>query len=253
VPSLPKVHVPVVVTTEGVDKGLSDAERKIKASAKRMERTSAAPSGASQALKAAGTSALGIGGFGAIGGAAGALGLGGVGAAAALSAPFAISSKLMETMNEATKGATKALEDFRKTGEQTFAANSVILERLAMLEKSTAKSLPSLGQVFTAAGVDAETGKAAGMFEWARDFQDGLRVATAAIGAFAGGKTPDQIRTEMLLATSNEAGALQLKGRIAEEERIRQSQGDVGMLGRLGDIYLANISNQLKQLVQLTS
>lgn len=247
-PSLPKVHVPVVVSTDGVDKGLKDAESKMRASAARMERIQAGPSKGAQALKAGATSALGIGGFGAIGGAVGAMGVGGAGAAAILAAPFIASAKLMGTMQEATKGATKALEDFRKTGEQTFAANSVILERLSLLEKSTAKSLPSLGQVFTAAGTSAETGRAAGMFEWAKEFQDGLRIATAALGAFAGGKTMDQIRTEMLLATSNEAGALQLRGRMAEEERIRQSLGGGGVTATMGDWMIEN-SYLLKKLV----
>lgn len=251
-PSLPKVHVPVVVTTEGVDKGLADAERKMRASAKRMERVSAAPTPGSQALKAGATSALGIGGFGAIGGAVGALGVSGAAASAGLAAPFIASAKLMQTMSEATKGATKALEDFRKTGEQTFAANSVILERLSMLEKSTAKSLPSLGQVFTAAGADAETGRAAGMFEWAREFQDGLRIATAALGAFAGGKSAEQIKTEMLLATSNEAGALQLRGRIAEQERIRQAEGG-NMLSTALELYSQSMAKDLARLVQLMS
>lgn len=249
-PSLPKVHVPVVVTTEGVDKGLADAERKMRASAKRMEKVSAGPTPGTQALKAGATSALGIGGFGAIGGAAGALGASGALAAAGIAAPFIASAKLMQTMSEATKGATKALEDFRRTGEQTFAANSVILERLSMLEKSTAKSLPSLGQVFTAAGADAETGKAAGMFEWAREFQDGLRIATAALGAFAGGKSAEQIRTEMLLATSNEAGALQLRGRIAEQERIRQAEPG-NMFTTAMDLYVGKMASDLAQLVQL--
>lgn len=251
-PSLPKVHVPVVVTTEGVDKGLADAERKIRASAKRMEKVSAGPTPGTQALKAGATSALGIGGFGAIGGTVGALGAGGAAAAAGLAAPFIASAKLMQTMSEATKGATKALEDFRKTGEQTFAANSVILERLSMLEKSTAKSLPSLGQVFTAAGADAETGRAAGMFEWAREFQDGLRIATAALGAFAGGKSADQIKTEMLLATSNEAGALQLRGRIAEQERIRQAEPG-NMFTTAMDLYVGKMANDIARLVQLMS
>lgn len=251
-PSLPKVHVPVVVTTEGVDKGLSDAERKMRSSAKRMERMSATATPGTQALKAGATSALGIGGFGAIGGAVGALGVGGAAASAGLAAPFIASAKLFQTMNEAAKGATKALEDFRKTGEQTFAANSVILERLSALEKSTAKSLPSLGQVFTAAGVDAETGRAAGMFEWAREFQDGLRIATAALGAFAAGKTADQIRTEMLLSTSNEAGALQLRGRIAEQERIRQAEG-ANMFTTAIDLYVGKMASDIAKLVQLMS
>lgn len=251
-PSLPKVHVPVVVSTEGVDKGLADAERKIRASAKRMEKVSAGPTPGTQALKAGATSALGIGGFGAIGGTVGALGAGGAAAAAGLAAPFIASAKLMQTMSEATKGATKALEDFRKTGEQTFAANSVILERLSMLEKSTAKSLPSLGQVFTAAGADAETGRAAGMFEWAREFQDGLRIATAALGAFAGGKTIEQIRTEALLATSNEAGALQLRGQLAEQARIREATGGGGMTATIGDLMVEQNQN-IKRLVQLLS
>lgn len=251
-PSLPKVHVPVVVTTEGVDKGLADAERKIRASAKRMETVSAGPTPGAQALKAGATSALGVGGFGAIGGAAAAFGAPGAIAVAGIAAPFIASSKLMDVMNESTKGATKALEDFRKTGEQTYAANNVILERLSMLEKSTAKSLPSLGQVFTAASTDAETGRAAGMFEWAREFQDGLRIATAALGAFAGGKSAEQIKTEMLLATSNDAGALQLRGRIAEQERIRQAEPG-NMFTTAMDLYVGKMANDIARLVQLMS
>lgn len=251
-PSLPKVHVPVVVTTEGVDKGLKDAEAKMRNSAARMSKIQAGPSKAGQALKAGATSALGMGGFGSIGGAVGSFGPQGAAAAAILASPFIASAKLMEVMNDATKGATKALEDFRKTGQQTFAANSVILERLAALEKSSKDSLPSLSKVFVAAGTSAETGKAAGMFQWAEEFQDGLRVATAALGAFLGGKSLDEIKTEMLLAVSNEAGAQQLRGRIAEEERIRQSLGGGGVISTTADFILEN-NMQLKKLVQLLS
>ena len=72
------------------------------------------------------------------------------------------------------------------------------------------------------------------------------------LGAFAGGKSAEQIKTEMLLATSNEAGALQLRGRIAEQERIRQAEPG-NMFTTAMDLYVGKMANDIARLVQLMS
>jgi hypothetical protein len=250
VPSLPKVNVPVVVTTEGVDKGLKDAERKMRASAQRMQKP--APSAAAGVFKAAGQSALGIGGFGAIGGAVGAMGTAGIGIAGALS-PIIAAGAIMDALSTATKGAGDALAKFKETGEQTIAANSVILERLAILEKQ-AKEAERGGflKSLIAASADAQTGRAGGAVAWAQQMSEGSTIAGAGIGAFLSGKSLEQIRNEMALSVANEAGAFQIKQRMNEQSRIDIAEGRGGMADAIGAWMIQN-SALLTKLVQVTS
>ena len=250
--SLPKVHVPVVVTTEGVDAGLKATEAKIKASAKRMERVSATPSPAQGVLKAGAQSALSLGGFGAIGGAAGAAGTAGIAIAGALS-PLIVAGKIMETMNNATKGASEALAKFKTTGEQTFAANSVILERLAIMEKQvSAAKTGGFGAGFLGAYADRDTGRAGGAVAWAQQMQEGSTIVGAGLGAFLSGKSLEQIRNEMALSVANEAGAAQIQQRMAEQQRIDMAEGRGGLADSIGAWMIQN-STVLTKLVQVMS
>jgi hypothetical protein len=249
VPSLPKINVPVTVSTEGVDKGLRDAERKMRASADRMSKMQ--PSKAAGAFKAAGQSALSLGGFGAIGGAAGALGTAGAGIAVALS-PFIAAAKIMDTVATASKGAGKALEEFRRTGEQTVAMNSVILERLAGMEKMSQQAeRGGFFKSFVAASADVETGQATGAVKWAKEFTEGLTIAGAGLGAFLAGKSPEQISNEMALSVANEAGAAQIQKRMREQQVIDDAGGGSSILKTIGDIMIRQDAG-FKLLTQVT-
>ena len=250
--SLPKVHVPVVVTTEGVDAGLKQAEAKMRASAKRMERVSAKPSAAQGVLKAGAQSALSLGGFGAIGGAAGAAGTAGIAIAGALS-PLIVAGKIMETMNNATKGASEALAKFKTTGEQTVAANSVLLERLAIMEKQVASTRGGGFMAgFIGGSADVNTGRAGGAVSWAQQMKEGSTIAGAGLGAFLSGKSLEQIRNEMALSVANEAGASQIQQRMAEQQRIDMAEGRGGMADAIGAWMIQN-STVLTKLVQVMS
>lgn len=251
-PSLPKIHVPVVVSTEGVDTGLKQAEAKMRASARRMERVSAKPSAAQGVLKAGAQSALSLGGFGAIGGAAGAAGTAGIAIAGALS-PLIVAGQIMETMNNATKGASEALAKFKTTGEQTVAANSVILERLAIMEKQVASTKGNGFMAgFIGGSADVNTGRAGGAVTWAQQMQEGATIAGAGLGAFLSGKSLEQIRNEMALSVANEAGASQIQQRMAEQQRIDMAEGRGGMADAIGAWMIQN-STVLTKLVQVMS
>jgi hypothetical protein len=235
--SLPKLHLPVTVTTDGVDAGLSAVERKARAAAGRIAainaraaKSAGAGTGAGAGIgKAATASALGIGGFGAIGGVAGALGTTGAGIAVGL-APFIAAGKLMSVFNEATKGANDALKQFNETGSQVFAANSAILERLAIMESTTARQM-GLGKAFVAAGASTG-GQPGGLFGWAREFSNGMEIIASAIGAAVSGKTASQIANEMALGQANEGGAPIIAARIREQQRIDEATGTAGALSR---------------------
>jgi hypothetical protein len=231
---------------------LKATEAKIKASAKRMEKVSGAPSAAQGVLKAGAQSALSLGGFGAIGGVAGAAGTAGIAIAGALS-PLIVAGKIMETMNNATKGASEALAKFKTTGEQTFAANSVILERLAIMEKQVAASKTGgFGAGFLGAYADRDTGRAGGAVAWAQQMQEGATIAGAGLGAFLSGKSLEQIRNEMALSVANEAGASQIQQRMAEQQRIDMAEGRGGMADAIGAWMIQN-STVLTKLVQVMS
>jgi hypothetical protein len=231
---------------------LKATEAKIKASAKRMEKVSGAPSAAQGVLKAGAQSALSLGGFGAIGGVAGAAGTAGIAIAGALS-PLIVAGKIMETMNNATKGASEALAKFKTTGEQTVAANSVLLERLAIMEKQVASTK---GKGFMAGFIggiaDVNTGRAGGAVTWAQQMQEGATIAGAGLGAFLSGKSLEQIRNEMALSVANEAGASQIQQRMAEQQRIDMAEGRGGMADAIGAWMIQN-STVLTKLVQVMS
>jgi hypothetical protein len=231
---------------------LKATEAKIKASAKRMEKVSGAPSAAQGVLKAGAQSALSLGGFGAIGGAAGAAGTAGIAIAGALS-PLIVAGQIMETMNNATKNASEALAKFKTTGEQTVAANSVILERLAIMEKQIA-STKGKGFMagFIGGSADVNTGRAGGAVTWAQQMQEGATIAGAGLGAFLSGKSLEQIRNEMALSVANEAGAAQIQQRMAEQQRIDMAEGRGGMADAIGAWMIQN-STVLTKLVQVMS
>lgn len=155
---LPKVHIPMSVDTRGIDSGLSAAERKVRASAKRMAAIEARSGGGMTGERLAlGRKTLGMalqrsgvgGGIGEMAGMA--LGGGGIGlAAAGLTAGFLAFDVASRALKDAVTGASDAFKQFNETGEQTFAANARVLAGLAKIEEET-KGLTvtqTLGQAF---------------------------------------------------------------------------------------------------------
>lgn len=221
--SLPKVHIPVTVTTEGVDKGLSQVEEKMRRAAARMKRLGGTAAGGPQKgggfAAAAPKATAFLGGVGKLGPAAGLLG--GLGAAgAALAAPlaaFGMASQQVALLAQMTKGATEALATFKATGEQTFAANSVILERLARLESGAqlAAAVPGVSEAFAIGGArPGEKSIAQSLTEFASE-------AAAFAGATLSGKTFEQSLLEAQLVTASEAQAKEIAAQIAQLEKDR--------------------------------
>ena len=140
---MPAVKVPVTVTNEGVAKGLRDTEAKVKASAERIART-----------RATMTTTLGGLGAGPLGGILGGAMTGPAAAAniglGATLAGFLMLETVWDGMIEASRGATKAFEEFKATGELATGMNSAVLETLARFEQ---RNLQQEKQVGFSAGV----------------------------------------------------------------------------------------------------
>lgn len=168
--AIPQLNIPVVVQTEQVAPGLKKVERAVADSAKRMGDT---------AKKMA--PALGIFGGGQLGaGLSTMANMGGVGGTAAagigaIALPMMAMSRMAEEVANSVKGSSAALEQFTKTGEQTFAANSAVLKILASIEKGLpAKNLGIAGSMAVGAG------EGAGIFGDAWNGISGLANSTAA-------------------------------------------------------------------------
>lgn len=226
--NLPKVHIPIVVSTTGMDSQLKAAETKLKRSTQRMQ--AQAPGGRGMAVARAGFAGLGsLGGMGPLTGVLGAgMAAGPAGAVLAGAAiPLAVSSAINNMIDQATKGATEALKEFRETGRQTFAANSVILERLAAAEQIRQRNqMPSIGQAFTGA-MAQEGGQLGGAASWAQSMKEGLTMVAGFAGAQLGGKSMEVAALEASLAsTTDESMAKRTRELIALVER-RQAEQNV--------------------------
>lgn len=218
---LPELKIPVTVQTDGVDRGLSAVEKKLRNSAARMRRiqaasTPAAAGGGGMALKASQGTAF-LGGIGKIGPVAGLLGgMGGVGMAlAAPMAAFGFAAQQVQMLAQMTKGANEALAEFAKTGEQTFAVNSEYLKKLAALEAQAqaAARLPGYFEAFTAASATAGQKS---LLDFLNEF--GVMYSAFA-GATVGGKNFETALLEAQLAVANEQDAKAIAAKLEEAQR----------------------------------
>ena len=228
---LPNLVIPVTVQTDGVDRGLTAVERKLRNSTAKMKRiageSGGAPGGAAGfGLKASQSTAL-LGGVGKLGPLSGALG--GLGAAGtALAAPlalFGMAAQSVQALAAATKGANEALVLFKQSGEQTFTSNSEYLRKLAALESQAqiAAAGPGIGEAFTVASQrPGEKGVMSQLYDFARG-------AAAFGGAVLGGKSNDSALLEAQLVNASEAQgkviAEQL--RVQEQKRMDVTFGDL--------------------------
>jgi len=220
--SLPKVHIPVTVTTDGVDKGLSQVEEKMRRSAAKMKRLGQATAGGP--AKAAGFAPMapkataflgGVGKLGPLSGLLGGLGAGGLAAAAPL-AVFGMAASQVQQLAAMTKGATEALAKFRETGEQTFAVNSAVLERLAAAEAG-AQAAAKMGAMdaFTFAGT-----RPGEKSNW-EALNDYATEQMAFIGAMAAGKRREEAALLSELVTASEPRAREINQQLKSVEARR--------------------------------
>lgn len=245
--NLPELKIPVTVQTDGVDRGLSAVERKLRNSAAKMKRLGGSAAGAAAGapgfgLKAQQGTAL-LGGVGKLGPAAGLLGgMGGAGLAlAAPLAAFGIAAQQVQTLAQMTKGASEALALFKETGEQTFTANSALLERLASLESQAQISAagPGYGEAFSL-GM-ARVGEQS-VFDILNEFG---KQATAFVGAMIGGKSVEQASLEAALITASEAQGKAIAEQIkAIEDARSMGQGTSGV----ADIFFSTVYTRLDQI-----
>lgn len=228
--AIPQLKIPITIQTAQVAPAMKQVEKTIADSSKRIAATR-------QALMPS----LGALGAGPLGGMIGGLGTAGVGVGLA-AAPFLAASKFMETFAAQTKGAGDALKQFNESGQQQFAANSVILKRLADMEQQ-AKSMqsPTLAQAFTGAmGTGADPGLIPDIFQRLDEFSS---QAAAFMGAIVGGKNLDQASFEAQLSTASEPRARMLEAQAREQDRINQAEGWAGWdkpLSMIADVMVRN-------------
>lgn len=223
---LPDLKIPVTVQTDGVDRGLSAVERKLRNTAAKMKRLGGgvagggggAGGGLGGALGAPkGTAFLGgLGKLGPLSGLLGGLGAGGL----AIAAPLAAINAAMASVQQfasMTAGAGEALDKFRQTGEQTFAANAGILELLAQNEKSAQQMAKTMS--FTeAATLAANRPGEVGMGQY---FSELTAKAGARFGAFVSGKSNAEISLLQELQTASEPRSKEILDELRKAESTR--------------------------------
>jgi hypothetical protein len=225
--NLPKLNIPVTVQTDGVDRGLSAVERKIRNSAAKMKRlggTAQAPSaGGLGGSMGAGKATAFLGGVGKLGPASGLLGgMGGAGLALA-AGPAVISGMLqsMERLAALTKGAGEAMKEFQQTGEQTFALNSGILARLAESEKGAQNFAKTMGFFEAMSFGGARPGETSGGEFWGGQLARG----GAALGGILAGKSVKENLLLAELATASEPRSKEIAGELKQAEATRFDKG----------------------------
>lgn len=226
--AIPNLKIPVTVVTDQVPKALAKVETDVKASAARMSKVRASLGALGGAIGAGPLGGAGSALGGQIGGGLG-VGLAGAGLA------FGFAQRMEQEVRSSVKGAAAALDEFRKTGEQTFAANSVILQRQAQMESSFGQGQRGFGAGF-ATGISG--GEA---FQYY-----GLSEMTTQVGAFVGGLVGSMGN----LQDAFDAAALSIAGegvakQIEQEQRNRQK---LIAAGEMSDYSLgAGLYNPLSQ------
>jgi len=212
--ALPNLNIGVTVNTEQVPKALKKVEQDVANTASRVGK-----------LKAAIMPGLGALGAGPLGGVlGGAAGLGGgamvaAGFVGAFMAPMLAASKLQDALDAQAKGASNALEEFKKTGEQTSQLNSVLLERLASIERQHAGGramgfMASFAQAEIAVNNATFSGETMSSW-WEKRFTE----AGAFTGAIVGGGDIRRAILEAELSTAGQGVAKQIGAEIKAYEK----------------------------------
>lgn len=241
--AIPTMHIPIVVNTEQVAPAMKKVEKTITDSAQRIGKIRGALNPALGALGGGPVGGL-LSGLGSLGGGAGA-GAIGIGLAVA---PFMAAQKIIDGFASSTKGAREALDNFNKTGEQTFAANSAVLRALANMEQSAqdASRNPSLKQAFAGgfgmAGNQADPGA---IRDWASSLDAFTSQASAFLGAGVGGASLEQSVNAARISTANEVQSRDIARQMREEDRITKSIYGENQPGITEEVLDAILQNSL--------
>lgn len=212
------VNIPVTVDPTGMDRGIAQAEQKLRAGARRMEKSASTfnVGGATRGVAGAAAAALGFGGLGGALGGFGAAGLG----VGALVAPLFAAARMAEALASAVKGTNAQLQQFQQGGGVGAFGNQAILNALAQIERrmTSRGERPTTLQSFLGAEQIARGTDAPGVLERLRASMEG---AALMAGGMAGGMG--------VQAASEQAAALMLPEGIGVEmalgmARIRRAQ-----------------------------
>lgn len=248
---LPEIHVPVTVTTDGVDKGIAKTEAaiaRLQAKLRRQQGPLSAAGGAGGAFAQKATPFLGA--IGKMGPAAGLFAGGGM-AGMAAAAPFAIAGLAraqVDQMAALTKGATEALAQFKATGQQTFASNSIILERLASMESDAQKRAKVMGF-----GEAFSFGMARPGAESLGDKLSLLATQVSSfVGSIVGGKSMEEAFLTSQLQGATETEAMRLQHQLRQEE-ARQAAGPQGVVDTVTNAIGESLFYKLDKIINALS
>jgi hypothetical protein len=248
VAKITNLRIPVTVTTDGVDTGIKKTEVAIQRLQGKLKRLNREQGGAGAGAQMGNRLTPFLGGIGKMGPAAGLLAGGGM-AGAAAATPFAIAGLAraqVDQMAALTKGATDALQEFRMTGQQTFASNSVILERLASMESDAQKraKVMGFGEAF-AFGMARPGGDSLG---------DKVSLLASQVSTFVGSLLGGKSMEESFL-TSQLQGATETEARILEQQMLaeerRQAAGPQGVGDVLSSAFLESTFFKLDKIIQM--
>jgi hypothetical protein len=178
------LNIAVTVDPTGMDRGIAQAEQKLKAGARRMEKSAAAFNigGATRGVAGAAAGALGFGGLGGALGGFGAAGLG----VGALVAPLFAAAQMAEALASAVKGTNAQLQQFQQGGGVGAFGNQALLSALARIEQRMMArgERPSMLQSFLGAEQLAMGTNQPGVLERLRT---SMEAAALMAGGMAGG------------------------------------------------------------------
>lgn len=218
------LNIPVTVNTSDVAPAMKKVEKTVADTASRLSRIRGAVTPALGAL-GLGQGASVLGGFtqmgGPVGGAAAGVGalLGG------LALPLKMAQMYISGMASASAGATEAMEQFARTGSQTFAANSVMLQQYAAMEQR-AQMLGAAQDKTSFTGNIMATAARGASSSWVDREMMVISEGWKSIGAFlgtiiGGGSFKEASLAEQLANAMSETEAKRLQ---AEIERTRRTQ-----------------------------
>jgi hypothetical protein len=243
--AIPNLKIPITIVTKDVRPALAKVERDVAASAAKVSKINSGMSGGGmsaggKSLIAGGNAMLGGGPLGAMSMALGPFGVAIGGAGAALLAANAV----IDLFAESTKGAGAALDDFKGGKGQTMATNSVLLERLARMEKDAQDAKNQnmgLGKAWVAASAP-QPGEDTSM-SFSSQLAMEAQQTSAWLSALLNGKSFMTASLEGDLAGASEADAPAIQRAIDEQFMTEQiAKADM-------EAWFGGLASQLAQLV----
>lgn len=230
------INIPVTVDPTGMDRGIAQAERKLRSGAERMQRASTFNVGG--AVRGVATAGAGALGFGAAGGALGALGGAGLAIGAVL-APFYAAAQMAAALAAATKGATDQMKRFQG-GEGVGAfGNQAILAALSRIEQRqlTRGERPTMTQAFLAS---EDIARRSGRPTILERMRTNAEMSALMAGALSGGASmTDALFQASVLSQGEGAGVEVPMGMLEAVRRTRRPAGAQDVIQRHADAMSA--------------